>query len=661
MLVRKVLSVAVLGLALCSASLAAVVSTESLLDEMTDLKRLAELPDPAYTTKQFSSYDRGAKSPSENWFANGDAGNYLRVEEKDGRKEHVMMDIAGPGAIVRIWSANPAGTLRIYVDGADRPVLETPMKDLLGGNAPHLPRPIAGEYARGWNLYFPIPYAKHCKVTSDQGSFYYHVNYRTYANGTEVKSFTAGDLAQLDGDIKKLAKVLEAPLPATKPTGDVKRAVLPRDLKAGQEESLTIQGPRAIAAIELHMMPDNDEAAARAVILSIEFDGQKTVECPLGDFFGTAPGFNSYSSLPLQIHSGGKTFVFSRWFMPFAKQAKITVRNLWGTMVSLDGTVATVPYEWTEKSLLFHAKWRIEHDIPTRPFVDWTHLDCTGNGRFVGGALHLVNPVKTWWGEGDEKIYVDGEDFPSHFGTGTEDYYGYAWGSSEVYTHAYHNQPRCDGPGTYGHNSENRFHIIDDIPFTKSFKFDMENWHAKEGIKVTRAAVSYWYARPGGSDFFKPITRADLQLAEVPPFPGNLPGTIEGETLVNSVEENTGGDVRVQELGEPYSGDRQLRWAAGKKGARLVLTFESKKAGPRQVHAQLKKAYDFAIVQLYINGKKAGEPVDCYSKETAPTGELHLGAFDLKEGRNELVIEVTGRNPAADEKTLVGLDYIRIP
>ena len=77
-----------------------VVAVSLRIGEMTDLAGLAEFPQPAYTCKQFSSYDRKSKSPTEEWFANADAGQYLRVEENDGRKEFVMMDAAGPGAIV---------------------------------------------------------------------------------------------------------------------------------------------------------------------------------------------------------------------------------------------------------------------------------------------------------------------------------------------------------------------------------------------------------------------------------------------------------------------------------------------------------------------------------------------------------------------------------
>ncbi len=123
---------------------------------------------------------------------------------------------------------------------------------------------------------------------------------------------------------------------------------------------------------------------------------------------------------------------------------------------------------------------------------------------FAGVAFAIDNPVKAWWGEGDEKIYVDGETFPSHFGTGTEDYYGYAWCFPDLFTHAYHNQSRCDGPGNFGRTSINRWHILDRIPFTKDFRFDMELWHWKKCL-VNLAVIDYWYAKPGGKDTFQPL------------------------------------------------------------------------------------------------------------------------------------------------------------
>lgn len=651
-----------------SVSARAAITTESLLDEMTDLERLARWPSPAYTNQQASSWDRKSKTAAdyEGWFANADRGHYLRIEEKDGRQEHVMMDADGPGAIVRIWSADPRGTLRFYIDGDPKPAIEAPMQDVLGGKFPGWPTPIAGMRARGWNLYFPIAYAKHCTVTCDTGGFYYHVNYRTYEKGADVKSFAPEDLTRLSAKIGDVAKKLENPRSAARLPSGTTSVETATDLAPGGESKSKFfeltDGPKAIVGLLVTTEAKNLERALRAVVLLMTFDGEKTVECPLGDFFATAPGLNRYASLPVGVSEiDGKLRLWSHWWMPFARTAKIALRNLGEEAMHVHFRIALAPYAWDDSSLLFHAGWRIERDIPSRPFVDWTHLDVKGKGRFVGGALHIINPVKNWWGEGDEKIFVDGETFPSTFGTGSEDYYGYAWSNPELYTHAYHNQPRCDGPGTYGNNLESRFHVLDDIPFTRSFKFDMESWHHREDVKTTRAAVSFWYARPGGTSAFQPLTKADVRLDEIGPYqPRRVADAIEGEAL--KVIEKTDGDVRGQNTDDRFSSESVLRWQATKPGDRLRLAFEAPEAGRRHVKVRMMKAPDFGIVQLHVNGAAAGEPIDLYGKSSRgePTEEIDLGAFSLKEGANELTIEIVGTNPASAKKFIVGLDYVLV-
>ncbi len=637
----------------------AAVTTESLLAEMVDLRRLTKLPDPAYTTKQFSSYDRGSKSPSQGWFANGDCGKYLRIEERAGRKEHVMMDAAGPGAIVRIWSANPKGTLRIYIDDVQKPVIEAEMAKLLGGEVAGLPKPIAGERSRGWNLYFPIPYARGCKVTSDEGGFYYHVNYRTYEKGTEVRSFTPEDLTRLADRINDIAQRLSDLRPGPEPPAMRTKNRFHMTLPPEPDKAVTLweaRGPKAIWGFLVHLEAEDLEAAARNVVLHMTFDGEQTVETPIGDFFGTAPGLTPYASLPLSINENKPQDLWCHWWMPFSRNAGITVRNFGEQTVLVHGLVAVMPYDWDDRSLLFHAKWRIERDLPTRPFSDWAHLECTGKGRFVGGALHIVNPVKNWWGEGDEKIYVDGEEFPSHFGTGTEDYYGYAWCCNERFVHAYHNQPRCDGPNNYGNTSVNRFHIIDDIPFTRSFKFDIENWHSHDRAKTTRAAVSYWYARPGGSDFFKPITKQDTRLVEIEPLKVHrVPGAIEGERM--AVIEKTG-TLDKQHLGDRFSGEVHLWWTRGKPGDKLTLGFDADASARKHVIVRLTRAHDYAKVQLYVNDEKAGDVIDLYHDGVIPADEIDLGSFALTKRRNTLTAEIVGANEKAVKSYMFGLDYI---
>ena len=189
---------------------------------MIDRDNLARFPVPAYTCSQASSYDRGTVAPDKpGWFANADRSQFVRVEEKDGRKEFVLMDQDGPGAVVRFWATwhGPGGgtfsngTLRFYLDNNPTPVIEGPAASIIDGGAlctgplSEGVSPQTEPVRKGIISYLPIPYAKHCKVTyqtdvlmdvgAAQGEvLYYQINYRTYGAGTTVESFAMNQLAQ---------------------------------------------------------------------------------------------------------------------------------------------------------------------------------------------------------------------------------------------------------------------------------------------------------------------------------------------------------------------------------------------------------------------------------------------------------------------------------
>ena len=102
------------------------------------------------------------------------------------------------------------------------------------------------------------------------------------------------------------------------------------------------------------------------------------------------------------------------------------------------------------------------------------YLIAQGQGVYVGTTTLLMNPnpVPTpygnWWGEGDEKIFVDNEPRPSTFGTGSEDYYNYAWSSPDIFIFPYCAQPRNDGPANRGFVTNNRWHVLDALPFERA-------------------------------------------------------------------------------------------------------------------------------------------------------------------------------------------------
>jgi hypothetical protein len=238
------------------------VSLLSLLREMIDPAVVARWPQPDYLCKQASSYDRRSKTPSDpaTWFANGDnmesLGEASRWEDHQGRQECVLMDVDGPGAVVRVWTgeARPKGHLRFYLDGAETPALDAPFYELLSGRD-FVPRPLAIENAgAAGNLYLPVPYAKHCKITYDEGQppaappgRWFNIEYRVYAPGTQVEAFTMGKFKTLQPLVEEVAKTLSEPPACT----DGQAVTLERELEASQEASVELPtSSRAAARFE---------------------------------------------------------------------------------------------------------------------------------------------------------------------------------------------------------------------------------------------------------------------------------------------------------------------------------------------------------------------------------------------------------------------------
>lgn len=655
------------------------VSERALLQEANNLDQLSRFPDPAFSCRQFSSYDRASTSPDnqETWFANGDVNQYIRTETNGGRKEYVMMDADGPGAIVRVWSANPAGTIRIYLDEQAAPVIEMKMDEFLGGKALGFPAPLAGEVSKGWNNYFPICYAKHCKVTSDQPGFYYHVDYRTYDKTTATETLTAAGLTRTTQPAYRLAGLLgyesvrdakgrmSAPVAARAvppefgaPSGGRQADARWHVLRLGANSKGTVvdlQGAREISGLAVQVAADDLQQALRHLVLWGEFDGEHTIEAPLGDFFGSAPGATPYTSLPMGISDSG--VLWSRWRMPFQHRGRLIIANRGSQPVSISFRVLDEGRAWTNDSMYFHANWKSEHGFATRPMRDWNYVTVKGKGVFVGAAFAIANPVRQWWGEGDEKIYVDGEKFPSFFGTGTEDYYGYAWCWPVPFNHPFHNETRCDGPGNYGHTAVNRWHILDKIPFQHDFRFDMEIWHWSETARPDFSVVAYWYGAPGAKPDNHPIADDELVLNLLPAYVSpRVAGAIEAESL-RVIEKNA--TVEPQDL-EGCSGEQQLWWHGPAVGDKLVLELPPQPAGRYQVYLRCVKAPDYGIHRFSINGTALGGPVDLFNHEIKASDELNLGVAELGADAAKFSVECTGANAKARKGNMCGLDYIRL-
>ena len=667
------------------------ITMESLLYEMTDRESLARYPDPEFTVKQFSSYDRATTQPGdETWFANWDRSMFIRTEDKDGRKEYVMFDADGPGTVVRFWMTfagenSGLGILRFYFDNQVEPAIEGTAFDILSGSGLTqypLAASVSDETAyeqRGHNLYLPIPYGRHCKITYesenilDEGAktggeaVYYNINYRSYAENTPVETFTHDQLKKATPLIEEVCRELTR----TEYESDyAKQPTIKNDVIIDPRGTLQIylEGPAAIERLQMKINPDISPELLRMAILEIVFDGDTTVWSSLGDFFGTGyqirPSHTRYTSVDMN------GTLESRWIMPFREKAEIRVHNLSEDVpLQIETLVNTTNWKWDDRSMHFGTSWHQYTGLQTggsktnqgqgQPF-DVNFVSLSGKGVYAGDALTIFNTAYAWWGEGDEKVYVDGESFPSHIGTGTEDYYGYAWCRPEKFTnHPFIGQP--DGSGNFwpGYTVNMRHRSLDAIPFNASLRFDMEMWHWANAV-VNYAPVTYWYVIPGGKSGIAPdfkgarakiaMKRSDL----IEPVLRN--DVMEAENM--AVDTLTGGEITYQTSDQwGWSQNTQVFWTNGTPGDRLELSLISGEARNAHLTARFTVAPDYGTVRVYWNGKLIPGTFNLYHPEVT-TREIYLGMQPVLQGNNIFAIEILSEGQM-EGKAFFGLDQLK--
>jgi hypothetical protein len=522
------------------------ITTESLYLEMTDLHRLVEFPHPAYRIFQFSSFDRRSQLPGgPDWFANSDGfggepipgfERILQEPDSEGIGEYLIADVKGPGAIVRLWSAAISGTIDLYLDDQETPVYAGSAIDFFHRTLDAFPqvdslnRERLNEtvYQRDAS-YAPIPYAKRMRLiwTGDLKTIhFYQVQVRMYNPETIVKTFSPQDLETYRNTIEQVMAELIDPDQNLKPRSQQIPAAFESSLEPGESaEVITLNGPAALELLQLRVEAEDVDLALRQTVVYINCDDYPWghVQSPLGDFFGAAPGINPYRSLPFSVQPDGT--MISRWVMPFKNSLKLRLSNTGRQKVKIIGSALSHDYIWNEaRSMHFRARWRVDHDMvaSNRDVQDLPFLLAHGQGLYVGTTSYLLNPnnVPTpygnWWGEGDEKVFVDDDITPSIFGTGSEDYYNYSWSSPDIFFFPYCGQPRNDGPGNRGFVTNFRWHILDPIPFRQHIRFFMELYSHEITPHLAYARIGYHYARPGLTDDHAAIKPSDLRPQQLP-------------------------------------------------------------------------------------------------------------------------------------------------
>ncbi len=522
---------------------------------------------------------------------------------------------------------------------------------------PNLSYNLSSDGCAGQNLYYPIPYQKSCKIVAEKGwGAYYQFVYTTFPDGTQVPTFST-DLAQAHRSaLAKLSAVL-VDAPEDTHEGAAKKHISLTVAGKQTATAMELEGAGAIAQVRVKMdFKDraDEMAALRELCLQIQFDGQAqpAVWCPLGDFFGTAPGRNLYHTYLTGMDEDG---FYANWCMPYGQSAQVQVVNDGTAERKLDLEVTTAPLNRPFEGLgHFHCKWHRDTEMLSEDrWPDWLMLRTTGRGRFMGVMLHVWNPRGGWWGEGDEKFFVDGEKFPSTFGTGSEDYFGYAWCHPGLFQRPFHAQTMT--MGNKGHQSVLRWHLADNVPFQDSFEATIEKYYRTEEKGTLYAATVCWYLAPDGTDPYGPVPleqRHDYYVSP-PPYEagfkiiGTPPGTVQTQGMRNY-------------RGGKWANNDHLWWTGAKPGDKLQLALPVKTDGTYEVSVVLTKARDYGIVQLLIDGQRVGEPIDLYDPAVVPTPPLQLGTFKLTEGEHQLTVEIVGANEQAVKSYMFGIDQISL-
>jgi len=434
-----------------------------------------------------------------------------------------------------------------------------------------------------------------------------------------------------------------------KANGDARSIEIGETLVLGEME-----GPGVITHIWT-TVGSVDPFHGNSLVVRIYWDGAEhpSVEAPLGDFFGVGHGAqSSFSSLPVATSSDGRARSCF-WHMPFEKKALVTVTNE-SKQYRCDSFYYYLDWHKVprlpEDTAYFHARYR--QAMPAGE-GDYTILETSGRGHYVGTVYSVHQTKLGWFGEGDDWFFIDGEETPSLRGTGTEDYFGDAWGFRE-FSRPFYGVSLWEGYFPGDRVSAYRWHLTDPVYFRKSLKVAIEHrgsiFNEKTGLQTKSfferpdwiRSVAFWYQSPP-TTFSEELPAADQRIAPYRVFQAtDLPRRVAPKGLLTAEK------MRVMYV--PRKGD-----------AEIEFDFELDTAGTYQINAFLFYSVFGSRYQAYLDDTPLGEPLDFY-RSGADSVWTRFDLHRLEAGTHTL--RFAGRGASPGRRTLTpnyfafGMDYL---
>ena len=407
-----------------------------------------------------------------------------------------------------------------------------------------------------------------------------------------------------------------------------------------------LEGPGRINHI-WNTVAANERGYSRLLVVRMYWDGeeQPSVEAPLGDFFVIGNGLDrSMQSLPVVVSSDGRARN-CYWPMPFRKSARITITN--------EGEQAVQAFFWyvdwqqlpslPKDTPYFHASYRQEY--PTVSGRNYLIADIEGRGHYVGTVENVRMHGGSWYGEGDDFFFIDGEEEPSLRGTGSEDYFCDAWGFRR-FDGPYYGVPVWEGFNELGRITAYRWHLTDPVLFEKSLRVEIEHkgvtFNEDGGIRSgfeertdDYASMAFWYQQEPHKPFEPMPSAYDRVLVD-------WRNAVEIETLVEGDALN--GVPFIEQAGGGWSNGKQILWTPRETGKECSVPLQIPEDGEYALTLVLTTAPDYGDYQVMLDERPLGAPVRLFTgtvitdEFTRPLGKVAAGDHTLRfvsAGKND--------------------------
>lgn len=466
------------------------ISWASVLRETFDLHTLTSPVKPYEKSLHFSSSATTGRVILANLapeiLGDMDHGFFLDLKQSDAGVAATLAEVTGAGMITWIWSANPTGILRLFIDDRDNPVMEAPFAGFVDGSfLPHR-SPFAAVTANGHNLHFPLIHKDYCRIEirvpkkEDLSTLYYQIAWNALDSTETIHSFDAGDIAKGQELLESIAKAISD-------TQELRPGESANDLLIPPGSSVPIFSSKDSGTISSIALITPNRADLACLRLRAFWDGipEPAIDCPLHLLGGVSIRMENSQSLPVTIRGGRMEM---RWPMPF-RTARIEIANSGDSAVTLRSSVSVAR---DSSPVRFKT---ISHRYPnlrTEKKNILSLADISGIGRIVGCNIVVHTKTPRWWGEGDQLIYLDSASEPTWRGTGTEDYFGFAWCSTKTFDHPLRGQSSVNQTGGRTTSSMHRYHLMDRLPFHSFASFKTEAWGLAEGTMDYESLVLYY-------------------------------------------------------------------------------------------------------------------------------------------------------------------------